>query len=96
MWFLNLKGIIPRSIEGIFKQLNAIGTEYIVNVSHLEIYNEELTDLLSDLDIPKKLTIYSDNNNSRKGSVFVKGLEEVCVKSSQDIFDVLAKRFTLC
>ena len=46
------KGIIPRAIGTLFKEMRAITAAsgsfltYRVTVSHLEIYNEELTDLL--------------------------------------------------
>lgn len=44
-------GIIPRSIHTVFDYLNrASGTDYTVKVSHLEIYNEELSDLLATGD----------------------------------------------
>ena len=42
-----LKGIIPRAVEHIFETLDARKeTEYSVKVSFLELYNEQLEDLL--------------------------------------------------
>ena len=42
------KGVIPRSCESIFEQLENSGkySKFKVTVSYLEIYNEELSDLL--------------------------------------------------
>ena len=42
-----LKGILPRAFESIFKQIECDSTkEYLVRASFLEIYNEEIRDLL--------------------------------------------------
>jgi len=84
-------GIIPRAIKSIFYQLERDGIESTVIVSHLEIYNEELQDLLSDDDGKKKLVIYNDTKRSKCQGVFVQGLEEVIVSSPKQIFDILAK-----
>lgn len=44
---VDLVGMITRCINAIFSSLQSSGTEYSVKVSHLEIYNEELSDLLN-------------------------------------------------
>ena len=41
-------GVIPRSVHTIFEHLNTLGADHTVRASFLEIYNEELTDLLVD------------------------------------------------
>ena len=45
-----LAGMIPRAIYTIFEALNDenIANDYKVTVSHLEIYNEQLRDLLAN------------------------------------------------
>lgn len=40
-------GIIPRAVKRMFDALDRTGSEYVVKVSFLEIYNEKLDDLLS-------------------------------------------------
>ena len=40
-------GIIPRAMAHIFASLNASGAEYSVRCTFLELYNEEITDLLN-------------------------------------------------
>ena len=41
------KGVIPRAVEGVFEQLSGVQyTSSSVSASYLEIYNEELSDLL--------------------------------------------------
>ena len=69
-----LTGIIPRSVAHVFQILNSISNcEYSVKISFIELYNEELSDLLSDSN--EKLRIYEDP--AHKGSVLTPGLEEV-------------------
>lgn len=65
-----------------------MGVEFSMRISFLELYNEELTDLLSAADgVP--IRIYDDN--SKKGSIIVHGLEELPVHSSADVYKLLAK-----
>ena len=58
----NLKGLIPRSIEHIFKTINSceVDVEFILTCSMLEIYKENLHDLLciqkADLKIKESPT----------------------------------------
>ena len=43
-----LKGIIPRTIEWIFNNIkNYTNRQFLVRVSFVEIYNEEVRDLLN-------------------------------------------------
>ncbi|XP_018651754.1 putative kinesin eg-5 [Schistosoma mansoni] len=72
-----LAGIIPRVLSHLFETLQSNGSDFSVRVSFLEVYNEELFDLLSATEDVTRLTIYDDVN--RKGSVIVKGLREVVV-----------------
>ncbi|GIL86257.1 hypothetical protein Vretifemale_14633 [Volvox reticuliferus] len=89
-------GVIPRSIKQIFDSIDASNADSTVKVSFLELYNEELTDLLSfddAKDDKKALRLLEDRNG-----VVVQGLEEVSVKSAAEIYQVLdrgtAKRRT--
>lgn len=88
-------GIIPRSVKQIFDHLRSLTDEHSVRVSHLELYNEQLSDLLGpDHDPGDLLRVYED---PQKGT-FVQGLEDVVVRSEDEIFAVLdrsaAKRKT--
>ena len=56
-------------------------------MSHLELYKEELVDLLN-LD-NKALKLFEDPSSS--STVTVHGLTEVTVYTSQEIFDIIAK-----
>ena len=50
------RGIIPRAFQHIFESLAVIeDTKFLVRASYLEIYNEEVRDLLGkDLKAPAK------------------------------------------
>ncbi|KAI9326722.1 kinesin motor domain-containing protein, partial [Obelidium mucronatum] len=83
-------GIIPRTLYRLFDKLEKEDSEYSVRVSFLEIYNEELRDLLSN-DEPgaPKLKIFEDMN--RRGSNEVQGMEKILVNSAQDVISILQK-----
>lgn len=81
-------GIIPRALNHLFDELRLMDVEYAMRVSYLELYNEELCDLLST-DDTIKIRIYDDSN--KKGSVIVQGLEEIPVKGKNDVYKLLAK-----
>jgi kinesin family protein 11 len=88
-----LSGIIPRSLSHLFTKLNGMAEEvesyeYSLRVSYMEIYNEELVDLLSN-DDSTKLRIFEDS--AKKGSVLVHGLEEVIVHDKNEVFAILEK-----
>ncbi|KAF7233762.1 hypothetical protein EG68_11054 [Paragonimus skrjabini miyazakii] len=88
-------GIIPRALSHLFENLEHTGADFSVRVSFLEVYNEELFDLLAVTET-NRLAIYDDVN--RKGSVIVKGLREVVVLDKDNVHSViergLAKRQT--
>ncbi|XP_033252406.1 kinesin-like protein Klp61F [Drosophila miranda] len=62
--------------------------EFTMRISYLELYNEELCDLLSTDDSPKK-RIFDDS--TKKGSVIIQGLEEITVQSKDDFYKLLEK-----
>ncbi|GLE09417.1 hypothetical protein PINS_up021047 [Pythium insidiosum] len=85
-----LRGVIPNSFDHIFETIAAADAskEYMVRASYLEIYNEEIRDLLSD-DQKRKL----DLKEAADGSVFVKDLTEVVVSDVDAINRVMNKGF---
>ncbi|GBG28905.1 Kinesin-like protein KIF11 [Hondaea fermentalgiana] len=92
-----LQGMIPRAVDSIFQRLEAIDdAEYTIKVSFLELYNEELQDLLSVTD-EKRLRILDDKSRMGTG-VSCHNLEEIMVKNTDEIFEVMrtamAKRAT--
>jgi kinesin family protein 3/17 len=76
------RGIIPKSIRHIFESLDSSDNrqkKFLVRCSYLEIYNEQILDLLSK-DHTQNLAIKEDPN---KG-IYVKDLTTVIVKTVQD------------
>ncbi|XP_067092536.1 kinesin-like protein KIF11 [Osmerus mordax] len=85
-----LAGIIPRTLHQIFEKLTSNGTEFSVKVSLLEIYNEELFDLLSpSTDVNERLQLFDDPRNKR--GVIIKGLEEITVHNKNEVYQILER-----
>ncbi|XP_044741151.1 kinesin-like protein Klp61F [Chrysoperla carnea] len=82
-------GIIPRTLSQLFDELRLLQVEHTVRVSYLELYNEELFDLLSPIEDSSKIRLYEDN--VKKGSVIVHGLEEVIVHNKNEVYKILQK-----
>lgn len=59
-----------------------------MRVSYLELYNEELSDLLASGELAQ-IRIFDDAN--KKGSIIVQGLEEIPVHNTSDVYKLLAK-----
>ncbi|KAL4560561.1 hypothetical protein LXL04_032714 [Taraxacum kok-saghyz] len=81
-------GVIPRAVEQLFETLQAQNAEYSMKVTYIELYNEEITDLLAHDEKSKKhISLMEDG----KGAVFMRGLEEEVVKSADEIHQILQK-----
>ena len=81
-------GITPRLLQALFQNLEADAVDSCVKVSFIELYNEELRDLIS-AEETAKLTIYE--NTSRRGhtTTSVQGVEEKHIKDAADGLKVL-------
>jgi len=81
------KGIIPRIVEQIFQSIlmAPANMEFTVKVSYMEIYMEKVRDLLNPSQ--DNLPIHEDK---LKG-VYVKGLLEVYVASTEEVFEVMRR-----
>jgi kinesin family protein 3/17 len=82
----HLRGIIYNAFNHIFQTINEANDEkqFLVRVSMLEIYNEEIRDLLGQ-DVKQKLEL----KENKKGGVHVKNLREFVVKDVQHIDRVM-------
>ena len=81
-----LRGITPNAFAHIFSAIaSAQGEEYLVRASYMEIYNEEIRDLLGDPRAKLQL------KESPDSGVFVKDLSVFVVKGTQEI-DALMTR----
>ena len=81
-------GIIPRALHALFTKLELDDAESSVKVSFIELYNEELRDLISP-DDTVKLKIYEDNNKKGHSSTLVQGMEESHIKSATEGVKIL-------
>jgi hypothetical protein len=80
-----LRGVMPRAFEGVFKAIEGDpNKQYLVRASYMELYKEEIRDLLSR-DPKNKLEI---KEHPEKG-VYVKDLSSFVVKSVQDLKEVM-------
>ncbi|GFZ20555.1 P-loop containing nucleoside triphosphate hydrolases superfamily protein [Actinidia rufa] len=88
-------GVIPRAVRQIFDILEAQNAEYSMKVTFLELYNEEISDLLA----PEECSKFIDDKSKKpialmedgKGGVFVRGLEEEIVCTANEIYKILEK-----
>uniref|UniRef100_A0A5B7A4Y4 Kinesin motor domain-containing protein n=1 Tax=Davidia involucrata TaxID=16924 RepID=A0A5B7A4Y4_DAVIN len=88
-------GVIPRAVRQIFDILESQCAEYSMKVTFLELYNEEITDLLA----PEESSKFIDDKSKKpialmedgKGGVFVRGLEEEIVCTANEIYKILEK-----
>ena len=92
-------GIVPRALRQMFRHLANTTTEYAVKCTFLELYNEEITDLLSDDGDERSAGDgVGDSGGKRshrlmedgRGGVAVEGLTEVTVKNVREAL-LLAK-----
>ncbi|XP_051277556.1 kinesin-like protein KIF27 [Dicentrarchus labrax] len=83
-------GIIDRVAQDVFfllgeKRKNSDGVEATVRVSYMELYREELRDLLELHTIHKELHIREDE----RGNTVVVGAKEMVVTSAEELLSVL-------
>ncbi|KAK3299924.1 P-loop containing nucleoside triphosphate hydrolase protein [Chaetomium fimeti] len=76
-------GIIPRVLQALFKKLELDEQENSVRCSFIELYNEELRDLLSS-DDSAKLKIYDDTSRKGHSTTMVQGMEERYILNAGD------------
>eukprot|EP00930_Biecheleria_cincta_P047822 TRINITY_DN33220_c0_g1_i1.p1 TRINITY_DN33220_c0_g1~~TRINITY_DN33220_c0_g1_i1.p1 ORF type:complete len:807 (+),score=190.32 TRINITY_DN33220_c0_g1_i1:227-2647(+) len=82
-----LRGLIPRSFVHIFEeiQVQSESLQFLVRCAYVEIYNEEVRDLLSQGDVSDSLPLKED---PQKG-IYVDGLQEVGVKSVTEMLSAM-------
>lgn len=79
------RGIIPRAITQVFQEIGSHSEQdFVVKVSYLEIYNEQLQDLLSQEE-SGGISIQDD----AKGEVHVRGLSQHQVTNEEQALNHL-------
>ena len=76
-------GIIPRVLHSLFRKLENDGSECSVKCSFIELYNEELKDLLA-VDENTKLKLFEDGQKKGHSATIVQGMEESHIKSAHE------------
>ncbi|KAG0169265.1 hypothetical protein DFQ30_003828 [Apophysomyces sp. BC1015] len=77
-------GVIPQAVTEIFAYIEEDPErEFMLRVSYLEIYNEQIRDLLAVED--KRPEIYED----KKRGVYVKDLREIIVTSPKSVMEII-------
>ncbi len=89
----DLRGVIPNACAHIFEFVKASSDiEFLIRCSYLEIYSEEIRDLLAK--DPKTSAKCEIKEDAQKG-VFVKGLTDVVVENEDQIFTQIEKGIKL-
>lgn len=83
-------GITPRAVAEIFERMRDVtketkgGTTFTAKLSYIEIYNEDLIDLLAgDVDVRPTVQIRED----KSGNIIWSGLREVKVSSAAEVME---------
>eukprot|EP01082_Thalassiosira_pseudonana_P010118 g9002.t1 g9002 contig34:609471-611977(-) len=81
------EGVIRMAVQDIFRRVQMCKQqrEYLLRVSYLEIYNEQIYDLLALPSVESPLRIFE----SRTEGVVVRGLREEIVTCPEDVFALL-------
>jgi centromeric protein E len=80
-------GIIPRAMKDIFAFIRRTPTrEYLLRCSYLEIYNENINDLLAPLSSPSQVQIQGTGNN-----IWLAPLREEVVTSLKEMREVIKR-----
>lgn len=82
-------GITPRILKDLFVSACVKGLDQTVKVSFVDIYNDQLRDLLSAKDAGEYLRLYDDG---KKGTM-IKGLREFCITSAEDGINKLVEGY---
>jgi kinesin family protein 3/17 len=82
-----LRGIIPNTFSHIFTVIGSDQQKHLIRVSFLEIYNEEIRDLL--IADPSRVSTTCELRESANGSVYVQNLSQIIVKNETDTTKVM-------
>jgi kinesin family protein 3/17 len=85
-----LRGVIPHSFDHVFDNVAAApdGVEFLIRCQYLEIYNEEVRDLLGK-DVKAKL----DLKESKDKGVYVQGITDCVCSDIQSINETMERGF---
>lgn len=79
-------GIIPKTLSYSFNLLNKLEQGHILKVTYVEVYNDNVYDLLTEENKKEKLQLIDQN-----GLIIVKGANQIEIKNIKDAGDVLTQ-----
>jgi kinesin family protein 3/17 len=78
------KGILPRCFSNIFSTISGDSKrQFLVRASYLEIYNEDIQDLLNKKGVNQRLEL-----KDKDSGVYVKDLSTFVVKNPEDMMNI--------
>lgn len=83
-------GIIPRTVDLLFETVRSyksLGWDYKINVTFLEIYNEQLYDLLTNESKEMEIRMVSAKNPTE---IYVSNITEIVVESADHLRQLMA------
>ena len=84
------RGIAPKALGQIFGEVNSrIEFEFKVSCTYMEIYNEKIFDLLTDLSSPETAADFNIVEEPGGRGTFVRGLTEVEVANENEALNLL-------
>ncbi|KAF4676396.1 Kinesin-like protein kip2 [Perkinsus chesapeaki] len=90
-----IKGIAHYAAQDIFAGIDGdaadTGSEYLVRMSYLEVYNERVNDLLRPLSSESRNLAVREDMEGPGGEFYVEGLKEKIVRSSTEIISALER-----
>ncbi|CAG8487035.1 13777_t:CDS:2 [Acaulospora colombiana] len=86
---LESKGIIPRTMATLFELINSQSDKFVVTVSFIEIYNEDLIDLLGEGNLEERPLVQIREDS--KGNIYWMGLREMRVTNVHEVMEHLSR-----
>ncbi|CAD8175364.1 unnamed protein product [Paramecium octaurelia] len=81
----NNMGMIPRVITQIFEEIEKIDQEILISCSYLELYNEQIIDLLQETSISSQPTIREEKDRT----ITILNLTTILVNNPNEMLQVL-------
>lgn len=87
-----MAGIIPRTLNELFKSLESDSgaNDYVVKCSFIELYNEDLKDLLNDDTDRNRLRMF-ESKKPNSDTLIIQNLQETYINSAIDGLNILRK-----
>ncbi|CAF1183759.1 unnamed protein product, partial [Didymodactylos carnosus] len=88
------RGIIPRALQHIYQEINSRQDySYSIRIAYLEIYNDQMCDLLRTLNTPNDYAQQQLSIGEDRGLIYVKGLSYRIANTEEEALNLL---FEVC